>query len=369
MSNISESNIPDVICLDLNGVIQDPQSGNTYPEAKKVIDFAKENEIPVVILSNSTMGEGAFINKMKDFGYVQGEDYQAVLSAGMSFKMSVADDPASLINKEIKNKKIYAIGHAFEALLEGTEFSFTKNKDEADFAYIGIPQLSPAQYKLLPDDLKSGFTPSEIVEGNWDVLSSSPEATQYFYDKYIKELSLPIMNANQDKVVSENVSYSSEAVSLYRQGQFATMAKEDGKNVIETGKPDIVMYQNFSKVIKDITGNEKSTVAFYGDNMGTDLKGYIKASNLFSADSYHVLCVNNYYIGIDSASENKDIKIYTSEEVLSGVKLHPWFSDKVAPEDKKKAFTNAKEIYGANFKSLKYNSLYKGKVQNTPFNY
>lgn len=297
----------DVIGMDLNGVIQNPTTGDMYGQADEVIRRANKLGIPIYVISNSTMGEEAFTKKLSVLGYKKGVNYQGVLSAGMAFQELLRSDPKRLTGINLESYKIHAVGHMFDAVLEGTPFKKASSIEGADFSYMGIPQISDDEYKQLAPDVKKGFTPSYIVSGNWDVLAENEDAVNYFYNTKIKGISHTIINANQDKIVDEKTPEGT--VRLARQGFFAAMAEKDGKNLIKIGKHYPYIFSLFTQQVLKDTGKIKANVAYFGDNLSTDVAGMeiFKKVCPEMIDPYHstsVLCLNDFWSKNDAAVAN-----------------------------------------------------------------
>lgn len=330
----------DAVVFDMNGVIQDPVSGKKYRPILEVLSEIKSQRTPVYIVSNSTMAEDVFINKLASLGYEYGKDYNWILSSGMAVN-SLLNDEDLLKSQDIslKNKKIYSIGHVFSAIIESSSFELTEDIFQADFAYLGIPQITNSEYELLSEDIKKGFTKSYIVEGNWDVLASSAKAVEYFYSTKINGINLKIVNANQDKIVDEKTPYGT--VSLARQGFFAEIAEREGKSLVKIGKPYSYIYSLFTNQILKSTGKKKANFVYFGDNMQTDIAGlnnFKKSEKSFVDDNtVSVLCLNEYWMKNDDKVSSA-IKLVQNgnldkgKELLCSVIVDKAISEKIFPD-------------------------------------
>lgn len=322
----------DAIIMDFNGILYSPTTNEKYEQANEVIEKAKKMGIPTYIMSNSTSDATGIKKRLEEIGHFQGKDYQDILTAGETFRSALIDEPVLLAqNIDIKNHKIYAVGHMFDGLLKDTNFSTTNNPEEADFAYLGIPQLTTLEYEKLSDKQKEGFAPSNIIAGNWDVKKDTPEAAKIFFEKKMANLNMSLINANQDSFVDEFIG--GKPITLIRQKYFADMYENAGNDVIKIGKHYPYMFKIMVNRIRADTQKVNPNIAYLGDNLSTDIRGIdlfkqkgklVDKQSLIDAQSVSVLCLNDYWANNDANLKlilekinNKDLSARQGKEQLS----------------------------------------------------
>ena len=223
----------DVFLLDVYGVIwngKNPVPG-TLETMKALVNGGKK----VILLSNGTQRiiQGEESNAAR--GFVKGVHYDSLVTSGELAYETFSEDRRKL--------KFYQFGRPSAALFEDSVYTEVKRPEDADFVYIGVPQI------------RNG--------GIWqDVLTSEPFEGEL---KKLRRLDLPLICANPDMKAHEK-QYDEAVI---RQGSIARFYEDLGGTVEYFGKP---YPQIFDFALKDIDAPDER-ILMVGDTLETDILG------------------------------------------------------------------------------------------------
>lgn len=223
----------DVFILDIYGVIWD---------GKKPVNGALEHMIElkkagktVILLSNGTeRSEKSEISNAKR-GFIKGVHYDKVVTSGDLAYETFTEDERAL--------KYYQLWRPNKALFEDSRYVEVNTPQQADFVYIGVPQI--------------------MENGEWhDRLTIEPfedELNEVFV------LDLPLICANPDLKAHEK-EYEDAVI---RQGSIARYYEDLGGDVEYFGKP---FPQVYDYALQDVEA-EDERILMVGDTLATDILG------------------------------------------------------------------------------------------------
>lgn len=223
----------DVFIFDIYGVIWDGKA--PIAGAMDIMQKLREAGKTVILLSNSTqLAANAEESNMKR-GFIKAVHYDKIVTSG-----DLAYDTFLEDNRKLK---FYQFGRRHETLFVKSGYVEVETLDEADFVYIGIPQI--------------------CEDGVWhDSLTINPfiEELQQIY-----EMDLPLICANPDLTAHEKEF--EEAV--VRQGSIASYYDDLGGEVEYFGKPYPLI---FDFALQDVDA-EDNRILMIGDTLETDILG------------------------------------------------------------------------------------------------
>ncbi len=223
----------DVFVLDIYGVTWN---------GKAPIEGAKEHMIElrqakkkVILLSNGTELQAHAEESQAKRGFVKGVHYDEIVTSG--------DLAYDTFSSDTRKLKFYQFGRANKALFTDCPYTEVQTPEEADFVYIGVPQI--------------------FENGIWkDFLNLQPFAAEL---RKIYKLGLPLICANPDLRAHEN-QYEEAVV---RQGLVARFYEDLGGEVEYFGKPYPLIF-DFALQHIDTPDNR---IIMVGDTLETDILG------------------------------------------------------------------------------------------------
>lgn len=229
----------DVFLFDAYGVFNFGKdiSPSAVDIMKQLMSMGKK----VSIVSNSTatseQAEASYAKK----GLIKGEHYIELLTSGQ-----YAYEDIQKGNLNVEGKKIYVAWTAnfkkpedkVPALFKNSHYEIVENIKNADFAYVGIPQIN--------------------YEDKVEIYEFIPELEK------IKEAGLTMVCANPDMRALENGRF------VVRQGLVSAEYEKMGGKVVYYGKPSPGI---FNRALKTLGNPNKDRVLMIGDTDRTDIKG------------------------------------------------------------------------------------------------
>lgn len=223
----------DVFLLNIYGVIWDGKK--TIAGSLEVMSELKKAGKKVILLSNGTQLSVNAEKSNAKRGFIKGIHYDKIVTSGDLAFETFCEDGRKL--------KFYQFGKRTEDLFAQSSYQEVKTPEDADFVYIGVPQI--------------------FTDGIWrDYLTLEPFEAEL---KKIYELDLPLICANPDLKAHEK--QFEEAV--VRQGSVAQFYAELGGDVEYFGKP---YPQIFDFALQDIDAPD-DRILMVGDTLETDILG------------------------------------------------------------------------------------------------
>lgn len=223
----------DVFILDFFGVVWDGK--NQIEGVTEHLSALHKEKKKVIFLSNSVRSSIEAEQIYAQRGFIKGVHYDEVVTSG-----DLAYDVFSSDNRKLK---FYQFGHANKNLFANTKYQEVGNPEDADFIYIGEPQI--------------------LENGIWkDVVNITPFEAEL--RKFYK-LGLPLICANPD-LRSPAGQYEDTVV---RQGSVARFYEDLGGEVEYFGKPYPLI---FDFALKNIDAPD-NRIIMIGDTLETDILG------------------------------------------------------------------------------------------------
>lgn len=262
----------DVLLVDAYGVFWD--GSGFIPGTKTTLQrLVQQNKI-VIILSNTTQRAGAAAKKYADHGLMQGEHYHHFVTSGEVARTALEK---GLEFNGKKGVKYYNFGTQNLSLFEGLDYIST-SLDEADFIYIGIPQLclTPEEKDQYPYPLYAGSAVQPGQKSEWN--STDIDAFTPMLAPLVRS-GLPVLNANPDLIAPEKCHMTQAVHSVIRQGSIAEQLVSAGMQVRQFGKPYTEVYAYCRNLLSEISPSEMGHLrtAMVGDSLNTDILGAYNA--------------------------------------------------------------------------------------------
>ncbi len=223
----------DVFVLGVNGVIWDGKAPIEGAQ-EHLIELRKAKK-KVILLSNGTQLKPQAEESQAQRGFIKGVHYDEIVTSG-----DLAYDNFS---SDTRKLKFYQFGRANKALFADCPYQEVSSSEEADFIYIGEPQI--------------------FEDGTWkDFLNLQPFEAELrrFY-----KLGLPLICANPD-LRSHEKPYEDAVV---REGSVARFYEDLGGEVEYFGKPYPLIF-DFALQNIDTPDNR---IIMVGDTLETDILG------------------------------------------------------------------------------------------------
>lgn len=258
----------DVFIFDIYGVIWDGKK--LIPNSAETLAALKVAGKKVIIMSNGTETSDKVAERYGERGLLGGTHYDDVVSSGDVAYMVFSQDQRPL--------EYYFFGRPNPALFADSCYQEVATPQEADFIYIGVPQV--------------------LKDGVWyDVLTVEPFEQEL---KQFKKLGKTLVCANPDLKAHEKTF----AEAVVRQGSIAAYYKALQGDVAYFGKP-------YSAIFEYALQNEstpKERILMIGDTLGTDILGGrdfgIKTALTLTGISYEDML----------AAGESDIEAYAQEQ-------------------------------------------------------
>ncbi len=223
----------DVFILDIYGVIWNGKAPiKGMPETMIALRQAGKK---VILLSNAPQRQPDAEDSNAKRGFIKGVHYDKVVTSGDLAYEAFSEDRRKL--------KFYQFGRRTDELFADSPYIEVKHPEEADFVYIGVPQI--------------------FEDGIWkDLLTLKPFEAEL---KKLFRLGLPLICANPDLKAHEK-QYDEAVI---RQGSVAGFYEGLGGDVEYFGKP---YPQIFDFALQDVYVSDER-ILMVGDTLETDILG------------------------------------------------------------------------------------------------
>lgn len=224
----------DVFLFDMYGVLWDGK------QIKKDFALAAEALLAegkvVKVVSNSVDLAKDYEPRWAEKGLIKGKHFVETVTSG--------EVSADIFSQDQRELKYYLLGYSDKKIFEKSKFVETKNLDEADFVYAGMP---------------IGFDD----KGHWHLVFDI-EAYEKDLQK-CKKMGLSMICCNPDVIAFTHFYDQPVAVD----GAFAKRYREIGGEVELLGKP---YPEIFDYALRDYAGDD-ARVLMIGDTLETDILG------------------------------------------------------------------------------------------------
>lgn len=258
----------DVLLVDAYGVFWDGSDfiKGTKDTMKSMVEKGKT----VIVLSNATQRSADAIKKYAQLGLIQGEHYHEFVTSGEVIRKMLED---GLVIKGNNLRKYYTFGTHNQKLFEGLDYQ-PSSLEQADFVYIGIPQLTKEQKESLGNKytLYESSLTQDDGKPRWDAVDILAFSNEI--EKIKKYPTLPVLNANPDQAAPEKCKATKTVNFVVRQGAIADHLKEQKLDVYSVGKPYVDVYSYCRDIlIKKGINLKLAKIAMIGDTIETDIAG------------------------------------------------------------------------------------------------
>lgn len=283
----------DIFFVDIFGVVWDGKS--KIKGAETFLSYLKNQGNFVVFISNASTNSIKIEKSFLDIGFIKGMHYDFVVSSGDVAK-GMLRNGCDLFNDNKNVINCYIIGKVEDdKFLNGTKYNIVNEINEADFVYVGYPQISIKQYNNLSEEQKSlVFESPTYIERWFNVLDVS-----FFQDilEECKKYNLPMFSDCADPVAAQVDKKNNEIHYVIGQGTITKTYKSMGGYVVEVCKPHSVIYSYALNCLvndfqNDLEELKKSKILMIGDTIETDILGATNATNELdvSMDGMLTLC-------------------------------------------------------------------------------
>lgn len=234
------------ILLDAYGVFWGGNSTGPLTGSVKIMEESVAQGKIVGILSNTTQLAGQEVQKFAKHGLIHGKHYHFFISGGEIAKKLFTSEELPF---KTPHKKFWILGDPHPrfasplSLFLETPFRETKQLDEADFIYIGIPHLNGEDQ-----------TDPEIFTPQLQKLKGS---------------GIPMVCANPDCFAHEG----NPPKQVVRQGSLAALYEAMGGPVFYIGKPHPLAYAHAMNSFSEHRISTPDQVIMVGDTPETDIRG------------------------------------------------------------------------------------------------
>lgn len=234
------------LLLDAYGVFWNGNSVGFFPGSKEIMEQLVAEGKCIGILSNATQQPEKEILKLKAHGLIEGKHFHFFITSGSVSRTLFLNNTLPF---PTPNKKFYMLGEespkstSYEAIFQDTLFEKTTHLEEADFLYIGIPNINGEDQR-------------------------DPLVFKEYVDRF-KEITLPIVCPNPDRFAHEG----NPPKAMVRQGSIAMMCEEWGGRVFYIGKPSKIMYATAMNYFTHYGISDPREVLMVGDTPETDIRG------------------------------------------------------------------------------------------------
>ena len=233
----------DVFILDQWGVMHNGFIG--YPHSIDSVNNLVQLKKKIIIISNTSKRKETTIEKLEKLGFKK-DDFFEVMTSG-----------------EIIWQNLYTRSHKFiKTLGPNCYYLFDKTKED------GLKYINGLDYNFV-----NNIENADFILGCTPTSGSTTLDYVPLLEKAIKR-KIPFVCANPD---FETIGISLNNLIICM-GTIAELYKDFGGQVFIMGKPNISIYQEATKHIKDIN---KSKILAVGDSIFHDIKG----ANAFEIDS------------------------------------------------------------------------------------
>lgn len=261
----------DVFLVDAYGVFWDGR--DFISGTKEMLHALVQQGKIVIILSNTTQRAATAMEKYSNHGLLKNIHYHGFVTSGEVLRQEL-EKGLTFGEGDVKN--YYSFGTENLRLFEGLHYVAT-SLAEADFIYIGIPQITSVQKQAMAEErpLYAAILPQEGKEMRWD--TTDIEVFSPLLSPLLAT-SLPVLNANPDITALEKCYITNHTHAVIRQGAIARKLEEGGMNVRQFGKPYGEVYTFCRNLLIEefgITPTDMETLktVMIGDTVGTDIAG------------------------------------------------------------------------------------------------
>jgi len=234
------------LLLDAYGVFWGGNGVGLLPGAKEMMQQLVSQGKVVGILSNSSQIAQKEIDKLKNYGVVQGTHYHFYLTSGQIAKDLVKNEALPFHTSQKKYwlstppHPKYSSPHL---LFQESAFAESQNLEEADFIFASIPHIEGE------DQTDPKLFESEV--------------------KKLATASLPMLCINPDRFAHEGLP----ARAVVRQGTIAKLYEALGGTVHYIGKPYPIAYKYAMQAFKPFGIEKAEEILMVGDTPETDIRG------------------------------------------------------------------------------------------------
>lgn len=262
----------DAFFIDVYGVLYNGKS--LYEGTLETLEALKRAGKTVIILSNATLTSKELKDGYKKRGFLYGKHYDDMITSGEFTRymfMSNFNKICEEVGREIKNVLVLFQDHV--PIFDDVNVKITKNIDEAELIYMGIPKVSYGYVRsdnLIYKNKKISF--EDILDKDWMEISDpyGRKGLSEFVDilEECLKRNLKILVSNPDMFAHDFVPELGDKYPVIKQGALAAYYKRMGGEIIIYGKP----YQDIYNYAKTYITKE-ARAAMIGDTPWTDILG------------------------------------------------------------------------------------------------
>ena len=232
----------------------------------------------VIVLSNASSIAKEAKKSYEKKGLLEGKHYHEFVTSGEVTNYLLR---CGKIYPRYNNPKVYTLGMENHLIFKDTGYELTKDIDEADFAFLGIPQIYEDDIENYKKESKKEVSDLLFQGKLGDTCSTIVDFYKYQLQR-IFEKDLPLLNANPDYAVVAKFDGKEELI--VRQGLITKLYQDMGGEVQEIGKPHPYIYKYITDEVFVKLGINKikhPKITMVGDTLRTDIIGAITATEFF----------------------------------------------------------------------------------------
>lgn len=294
----------DIFLFDIFGVVWD--GSEKILGTDEVLSWLKSLGKTVIFLSNAPNKDSDIEKQFKSIGIIKDLHYDFIVSSGDAAR-NILFSESKIFSGNKHYKNCFVIGKVIDDdFLDGTSYNRVYNISDADFVFLGFPQISENEYenlkKINGDKLEAFISP--MYKDIWYDLMDANVFINILEE--CKRYKLPMFNDCADLVAAQADAKSNEIHYVIRQGTLANIYKNMGGQVVEVCKPYSNVYSYAFNLIKnDNKFFNGSKILMIGDTIETDILGATNATKDLGIDidSMLTLC------GVSGKAFNKDVDL------------------------------------------------------------
>jgi HAD superfamily hydrolase (TIGR01450 family) len=270
----------DVLFFDIFGVLWDGKS--EMVRATEVLRFLRKNGKIVFLISNiPNRSENLEKGYFSGTGLTKGDSYDTMVTSG-DVMLDALSNGLGTFSGNGKPKNCYVLGKLrLEDFVESAGCTLVNSPKEADFVYLGFPQISLGESKGLDRKYENSIFESDMYEETYFDVTD----VDIFAEKILecRKYNLPMLSDCADPVAPQAKRGTSEIHYVLRQGTIANRYREIGGQVVEICKPNSVIYSYALKKLRETFGYDdldlaKRRMIMVGDTIETDILGASNAT-------------------------------------------------------------------------------------------
>ncbi|MDR3078805.1 MAG: HAD hydrolase-like protein [Rickettsiales bacterium] len=284
----------DIVLSDIYGVLWDGKS--EIEGAVATLSFLRTRGKRVVLISNiSSRSDGLENGYFSGTGLRRGYSYDLMVTSG-DLMLDTLGNGSRLFSTDRPLKKCYVLGKLkLENFARKAGYELVGSPEEADFVYVGFPQLSLEEVERLDASSRDSVFESDMYgERYFDV--TDPEI---FSERLARcrRRNLPMLSDSADLVAPQADRKTGKLNYVLRQGTLAKNYREIGGEVVEICKPSSTIYAYALRKLESLLGQgavdlKKSKIIMVGDTLDTDILGANNATRdlALEIDTMLTLC-------------------------------------------------------------------------------